>query len=101
MTSTPTALDEGTSLTIDFGQSNLAYTSGGGTAPGYTLQNIKNGGAYSLVLTSTTNSSVATFTATGFLFKYMGTTAMTSGKSHIYSFIVAGPVVYVSMATEN
>jgi hypothetical protein len=31
----------------------------------------------------------------------MGTTAMMAGKSHIYSFIVAGNVVYVSMATEN
>jgi hypothetical protein len=90
-----------TSLTIDFGQSNLAYTSGGGTAPAYILQNIKNGGAYSLILTSTTNSGVGTFTAAGFTIKYMGTTGMTSGKSHIYSFIVVGTVVYVSMATEN
>jgi hypothetical protein len=89
------------SLTIDFGQSNLAYTSGGGTAPGYILQNIKNGGAYSLILTSTTNSGVSTFTASGFTFKYMGTSGMTSGKNHIYSFIVGGTVVYVSMAAEN
>jgi hypothetical protein len=96
-----TAFNAGTSLTIDFGQSNLAYTSGGGVAPAYTLQNIKNGGAYSLILTSTTNSGVATFLASGFTFKNMGTLGMTSGKSHIYSFIVAGTVVYVSMATEN
>jgi hypothetical protein len=34
-------------------------------------------------------------------FKFMGTSAMTTGKSHIYSFVVAGSVVYVSMATEN
>jgi hypothetical protein len=96
-----TAYNAGTGLTIDFVQSNLAYTSGGGTAPTYVLQNIKNGGAYSLILTSTTNSGLATFEATGFTFKNMGTIAMTSGKSHIYSFIVAGTVVYVSMATEN
>ena len=95
------ALNAGASLTIDFGQSNLAYTSGGGTAPTYVLQNIKNGGAYSLILTSTTNSGLATFAATGFTIKNMGTIAMTSGKSHIYSFIVVGTVVYVSMATEN
>jgi hypothetical protein len=31
----------------------------------------------------------------------MGTIAMTTGKAHIYSFIVVGAVVYVSMATEN
>jgi hypothetical protein len=96
-----TAFNAGTSLTIDFGQSNLAYTSGGGTAPSYVLQNIKNGGAYSLILTSTTNSGVSTFTASGFTFKYMGTSGMTYGKNHIYSFIVVGTVVYVSMATEN
>jgi hypothetical protein len=96
-----TAYNAGTGLTIDFGQSNLAYTSGGGTAPTYVLQEIKNGGAYSLILTSTTNSGLATFAANGFTFKNMGTIAMTSGKNHIYSFIVVGTVVYVSMATEN
>jgi hypothetical protein len=52
-------------------------------------------------LTSTTNTGTSTFTASGFTFKYMGTYAMSSGKTHIYSFIVAGTVVYVSMATEN
>ena len=93
------AFNAGTSSTIDFSQSNRAYTSA--TAASYTLTNIKNGGAYSLVLTSATNTGSATFTSTGFTFKYMGTSAMTSGKTHIYSFIVVGTVVYVSMATEN
>jgi hypothetical protein len=96
-----TAYNAGTSLTIDFGLSNLAYTSAGGTSPSYTLQNLKDGGAYTLVLTSTTNSAVPTFTASGFSFKYMGTTALTTGKAHIYSFIAVGSVLYVSMATEN
>jgi hypothetical protein len=91
----------GASTTIDFGLSNLAYTSAGGTAPSYTLSNLKDGGAYTLVLTSTSNSAVPTFTATGFTFKYMGTSALTTGKAHIYSFIAVGTVVYVSMATEN
>jgi hypothetical protein len=96
------ALNAGTSLTIDFGQSNLAYTSGGGASPSYTLSNLKDGGAYTLVLTSTTNSGAPTFTATGFAtVKYMGTTSLTVGKAHIYSFIAVGSVVYVSMATEN
>jgi hypothetical protein len=96
------ALNSGTSLTIDFGQSNLAYTSGGGASPSYTLSNVKDGGAYTLVLTSTTNSGAPTFTATGFAtVKYMGTTSLTLGKAHIYSFIAVGSVVYVSMATEN
>ena len=93
------AFNAGTSSTIDFSQSNLAYTSA--AAASYTLSNLKNGGAYSLVLTSTTNSGSATFTSTGFTFKYMGTSARTSGKAHIYSFIVVNTIVYVSMATEN
>jgi hypothetical protein len=96
-----TAFNAGTSLTIDFAQSNLAYTSAGGTAPSYTLTNLKNGGAYTLVLTSTSNSAVPTFAATGLTFKYMGTSGMTLGKSHLYSFIVVGSVIYVSMVTEN
>jgi hypothetical protein len=92
-------LNAGTSTNIDFSQSNLAYSSAVSTS--YTLSNIKNGGAYSLILTGTTNSGTAVFSSSGFTFKYMGTSSMTSGKSHIYSFIVAGTVVYVSMATEN
>jgi hypothetical protein len=89
----------GSSSTIDFSQSNLAYSSAATNA--ITLSNLKDGGAYSLILTSTTNSGSVVFTAAGFTFKYMGTSAMTSGKTHIYSFIVAGTNVYVSMATEN
>jgi hypothetical protein len=96
-----TSQNAGNTSTIDFLMSNLAYTSAGGTSPSYTLQNLKDGGAYTLVLTSTTNSAVPTFTATGFTFKYMGTTSLTTGKAHIYSFITVGTVVYVSMATEN
>ena len=92
-------LNAGTSSTINFDLSNLAYTSA--TVASYTLSNLKDGGAYSLILTSTTNTGVATFSSSGFTFKYMGTGARTSGKTHIYSFIVAGTVVYVSMATEN
>jgi hypothetical protein len=93
------AFNAGTSTNIDFSQSNLAYSSAVSTS--YTLSNIKNGGAYTLILTGTTNTGTAVFTSSGFTFKYMGTSSMTTGKSHIYSFIVAGTVVYVSMATEN
>jgi hypothetical protein len=96
-----TALNAGTNSSIDFSQSNLAYTSFGGAAPSYTLTNLKNGGAYTLVLTSTTNSASATFIASGFTFRYMGTTGMTTTKHHIFSFIVIDTTVYVSMATQN
>jgi hypothetical protein len=96
-----TSHNAGTSATIDFGSSNLAYTSAGGANPSYTLSSIKDGGAYTLVLTRTTNSGLPTFSASGFTFKYMGTTTLTSTKAHIYSFIAVGSVIYVSMATEN
>ncbi len=89
------------SATIDFSANNLAYTSYAVANPAFTLSNMKNGGAYTLMLTGTTNSGTATFTASGFTVKYMGTVDMTSGKMHIYSFIVAGGYVFVSMATEN
>jgi hypothetical protein len=96
-----TALNAGTSRSIDFGLSNLAYTNVTGSTQSYTLTNIKNGGAYTLVLTSTSSSGVATFQSTGFTTRYMGTNPLTTGKVHIYSFIVVGTVIYVSMATEN
>jgi hypothetical protein len=90
------------SNSIDFSQSNLASTNVGGANPVYILSNIKDGGAYTLVLTSTTDSGAPTFSVTGFsTVKYMGTTSLTTGKDHIYSFIAVGTVVYVSMATEN
>jgi hypothetical protein len=68
------AFNAGSSSTIDFSQSNLAFSSAVGTA--YTLNNIKSGGAYSLVLTATGNTGNAVFSAAGFTFKYMGTRAM-------------------------
>ena len=93
------AFDAGNSLNIDFLQSNLAYSNVAGN--NFTLSNIKDGGAYSLILTGTSNTGNALFSATGFTFKYMGTYSMIVGKTHIYSFIVAGTNVYVSMASEN
>jgi hypothetical protein len=93
------ALNAGSGTTINFASSNLAYTSATGTS--ITLQNIKNGGAYTLVFTSTSASGTVTFTATGFTFIQMGTIARTSGKRHIYNFVVLGSEVYVTMAREN
>jgi len=84
---------------IDFLFSNIAYTSA--TATAITLSNIKDGGAYTLIFTSTAASGTVTFTASGVSFVYMGTAARTSGKTHIYSLIVAGAVAYVTMATSN
>lgn len=85
--------------TIDFSLNNLASTSVVATA--FTLNGLKNGGAYTLVASATTNTGSAGFVATGFTINYMSTVAMTSGKQHIYSFIVLNNQVYVSMATQN
>lgn len=92
------AYDAGGSTTIDFSKSNIAYT----TAPdtGITLDNLKDGGAYTLIIKPGGTTAVV-FTATGFSFVYMGTTVRTTGRTHIYSFIVADTTVYVTMATSN
>jgi hypothetical protein len=93
------ALNAGNGSTIDFEMSNLAYTSS--TVSTISLLNIKNGGAYSLVFNNNSATGTVTFSSTGFTFVYMGTAARVAGKKHIYSFIVVGTEVYVTMAREN
>jgi len=93
------AFNAGNSTSIDLAQSNLAYTSTAAT--GIALQNIKDGGAYTLVFTSTSATGSVTFSAPGFSFIDMGTIPRTQGKRHIYSLIAIGTEVYVTMATQN
>jgi hypothetical protein len=85
--------------TIDFSKSNIAYTSA--TSPSITLTNLRDGGIYYLASTATSVADVVSFTAANFTFKYMGTTARISGKTHMYRFVVAGTTVFVSMEIEN
>jgi len=92
------AYDAAAGTTIDFSISNIAYTSATGAA--IALSNLKNGGAYTLIFTSTTVADAVAFSGP-VSFVYMGTAARTVGKIHIYSFIVAGTVAYVTMATSN
>ena len=96
---TNTSANGESDATIDFSLSNIATTSSPNST--ITLQNIKDGGAYTLITTSTNTNTVVTFTASGFTIVYMGTVARTSGKQHLYSFLVAGTNVYVTMATQN
>jgi hypothetical protein len=93
------ALNAAAATSIDFSASNIAITSA--TATAITLNNLKNGGAYTLIFTSTAATGTVAFSATGFSFVYVGTEARTSGKKHIYSLIVAGTEVYVTMGTQN
>jgi hypothetical protein len=93
------ALNAGSGTSIDFALSNLAYTTATGTS--ISLLNLKNGGAYTLVFTSTAAGGTVTFSSAGFTFNYMGTAARVVGKKHIYSFIVVGSEVFVTMARQN
>jgi hypothetical protein len=95
-----TALNAGSGATIDFAQSNLARTSSTGST--ITLNNIKDGGAYTLIFSSTGATGEVAFTVpTGFTPIYVGTVPRTNGKKHIYNFIVAGSEVYITMGTQN
>jgi hypothetical protein len=83
--------------TIDFSQSNLAYT---GANPGntFTLQNIKDGGTYTLAVRGS-GTGTSQFQATNFTFTSLGNYAATSGKHTLYTFVVMGTVVYFSMVS--
>jgi hypothetical protein len=87
--------------TIDFSTNNLAYTSYETANPAFILNNLKNGGAYTLVLTGINNSGTASFSASGFTAKYMGVGTLTSSKMHIFSLMAIGNYLFVTMATEN
>jgi hypothetical protein len=87
----------GNSTTIDFSKSNLAYTN---VNPGntFTLQNVKDGGTYTLLVQGTT-SGTAIFSASGFNVKSMNNGPTANGKQTLYTFIVMGTSVFVSMTT--
>ncbi len=86
------AYDAGASATIDFSKSNLAYTSA--SAGNFTLQNIKDGGTYTLSVRGTTSGTSA-FTATGFTFRYVNNNPSVANTHTLYTFVVIGTVVYV------
>lgn len=88
-----TAISNG-SATIDFATGNLQYSST--TCGAYTLSNMKDGGAYTLAITSTSVGTCA-FTASGFTVKLPpGHGATTSGKMTLYQFVALGTNIFVS-----
>lgn len=90
------AYNAATATTIDFANSNLAYTS---ASPGaFTLINLKNGGTYTLAVQGTT-AGTASFTAAGFILKSMNNGPTMAGKETIYTFLVIGTKVYYYMNT--
>jgi hypothetical protein len=91
-----TAFNAAASSSIDFSNSNLAYTS---ASPGaFTLTNIKDGGTYTLSVQGTT-SGTASFSATGFTFKSTNNAQTIAGKHTLYTFMVMGTTVYFTMST--
>lgn len=90
-----TAYDAVAATTIDFSQSNLAYTAAE-HANTFTLQNLKNGGTYTLAIKGTV-SGTAAFMAPGFTVHLpVDHGASTAGKHSIYTMLVLGTDVYMS-----
>lgn len=88
------AFNAAAATTIDFSNSNLAYTTANPGA--FVLSNIKDGGEYTLSVRGTT-AGTASFTATGFTFKSVSNGATTAGFETLYKFSVIGTIVYVEM----
>ncbi|MDR2206080.1 MAG: hypothetical protein LBE36_07990, partial [Flavobacteriaceae bacterium] len=86
---------------------NLAYTTAAYAATGnttFTIQNMKNGGTYTLVVKSATsaNAGTAVFTQTtgGTLtFHYVNNGTTSAGKHTMYTFIIMGTDAYVWMTS--
>ncbi|WP_295233128.1 hypothetical protein [uncultured Chryseobacterium sp.] len=89
------AYNAGNSTTIDFSKSNLAFTSA--SAGNFTLQNIKDGGTYTLNVRGAT-SGTSSFTATGFTFKYVNNNATVANTETLYTFVTISSTVYVYCA---
>lgn len=90
------AYDAGSSTTIDFTKSNLAYTS---TSPtNFILNGIKDGGTYTLAVQGTAAGQAA-FESNGFTFKSKNNGANIEGSETLYTFLVMGTTVYYSMTT--
>ncbi len=91
-----TAYNASSGTTIDFALSNLAYTTA--SAGSFTLNNIKDGGTYTLAVQGT-SSGTSSFTSTGFTFYSTNNGATTTNKQTLYTFIVMGSKVYYFMTT--
>jgi hypothetical protein len=96
----------GTTLnTIDFANSNLAYTTYTTSSnPTFTLNNLKDGGTYTLAWQNTRTGSTANFQGTyspgnNYTFKSLGNYQCVATYDAVYTFVVMGTTVYYSMAT--
>lgn len=94
-----TAFDAGSNRTIDFSRSNLAYTIA--TPGNFTLDNLKDGGTYTLsvrgTVAGTSNFTITGFSAANIKSPNNGLTA--AGTETLYTFMVIGNRVYFYMTT--
>ncbi|MDR2621840.1 MAG: hypothetical protein LBC48_04570 [Dysgonamonadaceae bacterium] len=95
------AYNAGSGTTIDFGKSNLAYTSA--NAGQFTLTNLKDGAAYTLAVRGTA-SGTASFTATNTAgstvsVKIASSVQTVAGKETLYTILVMGTTAYVFVNT--
>ena len=95
------AFSAGSSRTIDFSKSNLAYTTA--SAGAFTLNNLKNGGAYTLAVQGAT-SATSTFTAkniagTTLTVKIVNSIATVASTHTLYTILVMGTTAYVFVNT--
>jgi hypothetical protein len=95
-----TAFNAGSSTSIDFTKSNMAYTSS--SAASFTLTGMKDGGTYTLAVQGT-SAGTSSFTGSNpssvaFTFKSANNSVTTSGKQTLYTFLVMGTTVYYYMA---
>jgi len=96
-----TAFNASASSTINFDNSNLAYTTA--NAGAFIIQGMKDGGTYTLAVQGST-SGTASFSgsnpsSTAFTFLSVNNGATIAGKQTLYTFIVMGTTVYFYMAT--
>jgi hypothetical protein len=95
------AYNAGSATSIDFGKSNLAYTTA--NAGAFTLSNLKDGGTYTLAVRGTT-SNTSSFTATNtagsaVTVKIVNSMATTANKETLYTILVMGSTAYVFVNT--
>jgi hypothetical protein len=84
----------GSGTSIDWAQSNIAYTSANCGA--FTFSNMQDGGSYTLVVQGAT-AATCSFSHSGLTFKLpVGHGATTVSKHTLYSFLRAGSNVYVT-----
>jgi hypothetical protein len=95
------AYNAASNTTIDFSNSNLAYTVN--SAGTFALTNLKDGGTYTFAVQGTT-SGTSTFTATntastGLTVKILNNKATTADTQTLYTIIVMGTTAYVFVNT--